>query len=83
MDVIEDVKSILGETLGIGARAQALAPDSPLLGAIPEFDSMAVLTVLTAIEEHFDVQIEDDDVSAEIFETVGTLAGFVAQKVGG
>jgi len=83
MDVIDDVRAILGETLGIGARAQALGPDAPLLGAIPEFDSMAVVTVLGAIEEHFDVQIEDDDVSAEIFDTVGTLAEFVAHKASG
>ena len=54
---------------------------SPLLGAVPEFDSMAVVTVLTMVEEEFGIEIQDDEVSADIFETVGSLADFVAGKV--
>jgi acyl carrier protein len=55
--------------------------DTALLGGIPEFDSMAVVTLLTAIEEQYGIMIDDDEVDAEIFETVGTLISFVEQKV--
>ncbi len=67
----------------LGAKASSLGPESRLLGSLPEFDSMAVVGVLTMIEEEFGITIEDDEVSAEIFETVGTLADFVTAKVNG
>ncbi|HZD52189.1 MAG TPA: acyl carrier protein [Woeseiaceae bacterium] len=79
--MVDDIREILRDTLQLGNRADQLTASSPLLGTIPEFDSMAVVTVLTMVEEQFGVVIDDDEVSADIFETVGTLAGFVGQKV--
>ena len=79
--MVEDIRRILGDTLQLGPRTNQLTANSPLLGAIPEFDSMAVVTVLTMVEEEFGITIDDDEVSAEIFETVGTLAEFVDRKV--
>ena len=81
MPVIDDVRLILGDALGLGGRAGDLEEDSPLLGAIPEFDSMAVVTVITAIEEQFEIVVDDDEVSAETFETLGTLTTFVEDKL--
>ncbi|GAB4391145.1 MAG: acyl carrier protein [Kiloniellaceae bacterium] len=81
MAVIDEVKQVLGETLQLGERAKSFTADTPLFGAIPEFDSMAVVTVVTALEERFGIFIEDDEISAEIFETVGSLASFVEQKL--
>jgi len=82
MDTTQHLKRILGDTLQLGARAQDLTPASRLLGAIPEFDSMAVVTVITMIEEEFGFTVEDDEVSADVFETLGTLSAFVAGKTG-
>lgn len=79
--MLNDVKNILRDTLQLGARADELTADSGLMGEIPEFDSMAVVTVLTMVEEEYDLEIEDDEVSAEIFETVGSLVRFIEQKV--
>ncbi len=79
--MIDDIREILRDTLQLGERADKLTASSPLLGAIPEFDSMAVVTVLTMIEEEFGVAVEDDEVSADVFETVGSLAEFVDRKV--
>lgn len=79
--MIDEIKEILRDTLQLGDRADSLEASSPLLGAIPEFDSMAVVTVLTMVEEEYGVEIDDDEVSADIFETVGTLADFVKRKV--
>ncbi len=79
--MIDKIREILRNTLQLGDRADALTEDSPLLGAIPEFDSMAVVTVLTMVEEEFGLEIDDDEVTADIFETVGNLAAFVSAKV--
>ncbi len=80
MDTLERVRSILRDALQLGSRADRLTLDSRLLGAIPEFDSMAVVTILTMIEDEFGVIIADDEVGADVFETVGTLAQFVEGK---
>lgn len=51
-----------------------------MLGGIPEFDSMAVVAVITSIEEEFGITIDDDELSASVFETVGSLSRFVESK---
>ena len=82
-EAIERLKPLLRDTLQLGKRAQALTADSHLLGSIPEFDSMAVVAVLTRIEEEFGITVDDDEMSAAVFETLGSLATFVAGKAGG
>lgn len=81
MAVIDDVKQLLGETLQLGARVDGYTADTALFGAIAEFDSMAVVAVVTALEERFDIFVEDDEIEAEVFATIGSLATFVSQKL--
>jgi acyl carrier protein len=78
---IDTLREILRDALQLGARADELESSSALLGAVPEFDSMAVVTVLTMIEEEFGFAVEDDEITAETFKTVGTLAAFISRKV--
>lgn len=81
MATIDSVKAVLGETLQLGERTKHLTPSTRLLGDVPELDSMAVVSVITALEERFGFTVNDDEVSAAIFETVGTLSTFVEQKL--
>jgi acyl carrier protein len=79
---LDEVKNILADVLSLSSDAKAaLTPDSGLLGSIPELDSMAVVNLITALEEQFGIVVEDDEISASTFETVGTLNAFVAQKL--
>ena len=80
MSNIEVVKQILGETLQLGDRAEQLTAETQLLGSIPEMDSMTVVTVLVALEEQLGIMVDDDEVDASIFETVGNLVAFVDTK---
>lgn len=68
------------EILQIGNRADKLQPSTPLLGNLPELDSMAVATLIAGIEDHFGIYVEDDEISAETFETFGSLCEFVQEK---
>ena len=80
MSIVEEVRENLKSILQIGDRAKELTSDTPLLGNIPELDSMAVAMLITAFEEYFDILIEDDDISAETFETFGSLCDFIESK---
>lgn len=78
---LDDVRAVLKDVLQLGDRADALQPSTPLLGNLPELDSLAVVNVITTIEENFGIYVEDDEISAETFETVGSLCHFVDQKL--
>ncbi|TFW19443.1 acyl carrier protein [Massilia arenosa] len=78
---LNEVRTILGDVLAL-PNAQSLTADSALLGSVPELDSMAVVNLIGALEEHFGIAIDDDEISASTFETVGTLVAFVQSKTG-
>ena len=80
MNKLDSIRRILRDTLQLGDRAQDLTESSALLGAIPELDSMAVVSLITMIEDEFGIVVADDEVTAETFETVGSLVRFVAEK---
>ena len=77
---LDQVKTLLIDVLALGPSGQTLDADSPLLGSLPELDSMAVVTLIGALEEQFGIMIDDDDISASTFSTLGSLADFVAAK---
>lgn len=81
VNVEQEVISILGSVLGLGPRAAKLTASTPLLGSVAELDSMAVVSVLTALEERFGLAIEDDEVDGRTFATVGSLSEFVRSKL--
>ena len=81
MQHLQEVTNILADVLSLGERKNSLKADSVLLGNIPELDSMAVVNVITALEDHFGITVDDDEISAQTFETIGTLTGFVEQKL--
>lgn len=81
MSLEATLRGILESAVGKRALPPTLTDATELLGAIPELDSMAVLGVLTQIQEDFGVPIEDDEVSADIFQTFGDLKRFVEAKL--
>jgi len=81
MQHLQEVTNILADVLSLGERKNSLKADSVLLGNIPELDSMAVVNVITALEDHFCITVDDDEISAQTFVTVGTLTDFVEQKL--
>ncbi len=76
------IKAILIEVLGLNPGKITIDKETRLLGSLPEFDSMAVVSVLTAIEDHFGIAVDDDEIDGALFETVGSLCQFVESKLG-
>lgn len=78
--MLDDVKELLDEAMQLGDQIAAFTAATPLLGSIPEFDSMTVVTVLTLLEERYGFAIDDDEITADTFATLGTLTEFVETK---
>lgn len=77
---MRNLLQVLDEVLSLNGRAASFTRDTPLLGAIPELDSMAVVSLLTSLEERFDLVVDDDDIDGQTFATVGTLLDFVRAR---
>lgn len=81
MEVTKEVLRVLDEVLSLSGRSASFTHDTPLLGAIPELDSMAVVTLITTLEEQFGLVVDDDDMDGATFATVGSLVEFVSSKL--
>ncbi|WP_166874808.1 MULTISPECIES: acyl carrier protein [unclassified Salinibacterium] len=80
-DTLNAVRTVLIDTLELHQRPEDLQEDTALFGSLPELDSFGVVHLVASLEQHFDITVDDDEFGAEIFETVGTLAGFVDAKL--
>lgn len=81
MQVTQEVIRLLDEVLSLDGRSSAFTRETPLLGAIPELDSMAVVSLITGIENHFGLVVDDDDIDGSTFATVGSLVDYVSAKL--
>lgn len=77
MQTAAELKTILDDVLSLEGRARDFGASTPLLGAIPELDSMAVVSLITAVEERFGIEIADDEIDGAVFATFGSLLDFV------
>ena len=83
MQVKQEVIRLLEQVLSLNGRSGTFTLETPLLGSIPELDSMAVVTLITTLEEQFGLVVDDDDIDGSTFATVGSLVYFVKNKVAG
>ncbi len=80
--VLERVTRVLAVTLGIEDRLEELMPGTQLLDSLPELDSMAIIDVILATEEAFGIEIDETEITGDVFESIGSLASFVHAQVG-
>ena len=74
-EVIKTLRSVLGPA---GA---PLGSSSALMGAVAELDSMAVVSILTALEDKFGFVVDDDEIDGRTFASVASLTAFVQSKL--
>jgi len=82
LDTRQQVLSVLDDVLSLRGRAATFRDDMPLLGSLPELDSMAVASVLASLEERFGITIDDDEIDGSTFATVGSLVRYMDGKTG-
>lgn len=75
----EDIRGFLRDELGreVGDVANS---DSLLESGV--LDSLAVMKLAAFIESRYGIAISEDDLMPEHFDTVDSIAGFIASKAG-
>ena len=80
MDTQTEVLSILDGVLSLEGRAAGFSLETPLLGVLPELDSMAVVALIAALEQRFGFVVDDDEIDGAAFVSVRSLVDFVRGK---
>jgi acyl carrier protein len=81
-DIDSTLRAILRDVLGLDdAKVANFDEDTGLFGHLPELDSMAVVGLLTEIEDRLGLTIEDDEVDGELLETYGGLLAYARVKL--
>lgn len=80
-ETVEHVIKLVSALLGIEDRAPTFRASTPLFGSLPELESMAVVELVAALETEFGIEIADDEITGEVFETMGSVADFVDTKI--
>jgi acyl carrier protein len=78
-DIKRRIARIVAENVGGQYKGREVPDDLRLVGNI--LDSMAVTSLIVALEENFGIVFEDEDLSAEAFENVPALADLVRKKL--
>jgi acyl carrier protein len=79
-DIERDIRNFVVQEF-LSGNASRLRPDGSLLGDV--IDSTGVITLVTYLQEHFGITVEDDDVVPSNLDTIQNLVAYVAKKVGG
>ncbi|MFZ5747727.1 MAG: acyl carrier protein [Pseudomonadota bacterium] len=80
-EVEATVRAVLRDVLGLSdERVAAFDASTPLFGALPELDSLAVAGVLTELEDRLGILIEDDEVDGDMLESFGSLTRYASDK---
>jgi acyl carrier protein len=59
--------------------ASALSSETRLLGEGLALDSMAVLELVTGLEDELGIMIDESKLEADVFEDIGSLARFLGE----
>jgi acyl carrier protein len=78
--LVDEVKEVIVQALKIDGRIRDLDTSTLLFGSMPELDSMSVVELAVALEKRFGFEIDDAAFTAEIFDTVGSLAEYVRRR---
>ncbi|MYB89718.1 MAG: acyl carrier protein [Proteobacteria bacterium] len=81
MIAIEQVLEVLAESLPLPETTYEMGEQAPLLGTIPELDSMAITGIIAGLEKNFGVVFDEEDLDAKAFQTVGILRDLIASKM--
>jgi acyl carrier protein len=74
MDVAEKIRTFIRDEVVLDATS-SLDDDAPLLDGI--LDSLSLMQLVAFLEEEFDTEIDDTDVTAENFRTIADITRLV------
>ena len=75
------IKEVIVEALDLQVYPEEISDDESLFGGGMGLDSTATLEIIFAVEEAFDIEVDDEELRIELFDSVSTLTQYVEQKL--
>jgi acyl carrier protein len=79
VDIERDIRSFVIDHF-LSGNASKLRADGSLLGDV--IDSMGVIALVSYLQEHFGITVEDDEVLPSNLDTINNLVIYVSKKLG-
>ena len=78
------IKRMIVQTLALKIDPEEIEDDEMLFGGGLGLDSVATLEIVVGLEEEFGIEVQDEDLRVELFDSVKALANYVrGEKAGG
>lgn len=75
---VEDrIRRLIVETLDLQLDPREIGAEDQLFGGDVGLNSMAAIEVIVAVEKDFGIEIPDEDLRVELFDTVKAMAAYI------
>ena len=81
MKLETQVKQVIAQALELEIEPEEIPDDELLLGAGMGADSIVMLQLVMALETHFAIDVEDEELRAEWFTSARSITEFVRGKI--
>ena len=77
MSIEHRVKQVIIRTLSLEVEADEIDDEDELFGGGLGINSMATIEIIVGLEEEFGIEVPDEDLRVELFDSVQTMADYV------
>ena len=77
MSIEHRVKQVIIRTLSLEVDAEEIDDEDALFGGGLGLNSMATIEIIVGLEEEFGIEVPDEDLRVELFDSVQTMADYV------
>lgn len=82
MSIEHRVKEVIIRKLSLDVTPEEIGDDDPLFDGGLGLNSMATIEIIVGLEEEFEIQVPDEDLRVELFDSVKTMADYVKGEIG-
>ena len=80
-NIKKEVKSVIINSLELDIAPDEIDDNDPLFGEGLGGNSMALVEVIVGLEKAFEIEISDEELIMDVFETVNSIAEFIKSKI--
>ena len=77
MSIEHRVKQVIIRTLSLEVDAEEIDDEGELFGGGLGINSMATIEIIVGLEEEFGIEVPDEELRVELFDSVRTMADYV------
>ena len=77
MSIEHRIKQVIIRTLSLEVDADEIDDEDALFGGGIGLNSMATIEIIVGLEEEFGIEVPDEDLRVELFDSVQTMADYV------